>query len=149
MLQLFSFYIFTEPLLMRSVAYLHVSNKLETNKIYRWKSLENLQQRLTRLYKECVKKWQNKEKVLQRTISWGRLTHRTIYQCCGSGMFILDPGSWFLPISDPGSKNSYKREGWKKVVVIQFFVATNFKKCKIILFLNCWRKKFGPNFKQL
>jgi hypothetical protein len=37
-----------------------------------------------------------------------------INQCGGSGMFILDPGSWFLPIPDPGSKNSYKREGWKK-----------------------------------
>jgi hypothetical protein len=24
-------------------------------------------------------------------------------QCCGSGMFIPDPGSWFLSISDPGS----------------------------------------------
>jgi len=25
-------------------------------------------------------------------------------QCCGSGMFITDPGSWFLPIPDPGSR---------------------------------------------
>ncbi len=25
-------------------------------------------------------------------------------QCCGSGMFIPDPGSWFLPIPDPGSR---------------------------------------------
>ncbi len=32
-------------------------------------------------------------------------------QCCGSGMFIPDTGSWFLPIPDPGSKNSNKREG--------------------------------------
>ncbi len=54
MLQLFSFYIFKEPHLMRRVAYLHVSNRSETNKIYRyfencgsslwfgnrWKSLE-------------------------------------------------------------------------------------------------------------
>ncbi len=58
------------------------------------------------------------------------------------------PGSWFLPISDPGSKNSYKREGWKKFV-IHFFVATNFTKCKIILFLNWLRKKFVPVFKEL
>ncbi len=28
----------------------------------------------------------------------------TTYQCCGSGMFIPDPGSWFLPIPDPGSR---------------------------------------------
>ncbi len=32
-------------------------------------------------------------------------------QCCGSGMFIPDPG---LRFPDPGSKNSNKREGWKK-----------------------------------
>ena len=42
------------------------------------------------------------------------------------------PGSWFLPIPDPGSKNSNKREGWKKFVVINFFVAKNITKLKII-----------------
>ncbi len=25
-------------------------------------------------------------------------------QCCGSGRFIPDPGSWLLPIPDPGSR---------------------------------------------
>ncbi len=39
------------------------------------------------------------------------------FLCCGSGMFIPDPGSWFLPIPDPGSripdKNSNRREGQK------------------------------------
>ncbi len=30
------------------------------------------------------------------------LSFRTFtLQCCGSGMFIPDPGSWFLPIPDP------------------------------------------------
>jgi hypothetical protein len=67
------------------------------------------------------------------------------------------PGSWFLPItypgsriSDPGSrsKNSNKREGWKKLLSY-LFVATNFTKLKIILFLKCWRKKFEPVFKEL
>ncbi len=38
------------------------------------------------------------------------LIFNTFLQCCGSGMFIPDPGSWFLPIPDPGSKNSNKRE---------------------------------------
>ncbi len=49
-------------------------------------------------------------------------------QCCGSGMFIPDPRSWFLPIPDPGSrtpdlgsKNSNKREGWKFFFYIPFF----------------------------
>ncbi len=53
--------------------------------------------------------------------------HRT-RQCCGSGMFIPDPGSWFLSISDPGSriqKQQLKR-GVKNFFFFQtFFVATN------------------------
>ncbi len=71
------------------------------------------------------------------------------FQCCGSGMFIPDPGSWFLPIPDPGSKNSNKRQGWKNNFVKPFFVATNFTKLHIILFLICWRKKFGPISQEL
>jgi hypothetical protein len=42
-------------------------------------------------------------------------------------------------VADPGCLSFVKH----------FFVATNFPKCKIILFLNCSRKKFGPNFKEL
>ncbi len=61
---------------------------------------------------------------------------------------VADPGCLsrilILPIPDPGSKISYTREEWKKFVVIPFFVATNFTKFKITLFLNWWRKKFGP-----
>ncbi len=43
-------------------------------------------------------------------------TFTSFFQCCGSGMYIQDPGSWFLPslVSDPASKNRNKREGWKK-----------------------------------
>ncbi len=58
------------------------------------------------------------------------------------------PGSWFLPIPDPGSKNSNKRQGWKFFFVKPFFVVTNFTKLNIILFL-IWRKKFGPIFQEL
>ena len=52
-------------------------------------------------------------------------------------MFIPDPGSWFLPIPDPGSripdpKTETKERGEKKLVVIPFYVATNFTK----LFVN-------------
>ncbi len=72
--------------------------------------------------------------------------HRNM-QCGGSGMFIPDPGSWFLPIldpgsriPDPGSKNGNKRRGEKKFVVITFYVATNFTKLKIILVLKCEEK---------
>jgi hypothetical protein len=59
-------------------------------------------------------------------------------------MFIPDPD-----FTHPGSKNSYKREGEKKIFVKHFFVATNFTKFNIILVLNCSRKKFGPNFKEV
>jgi hypothetical protein len=37
------------------------------------------------------------------------------FQCGGSGMFIPDPDFYPSRISDPGSKNSNKREGWKKI----------------------------------
>jgi hypothetical protein len=50
---------------------------------------------------------------------------------------IRDPEFYPSRISDPVSKNSNKREGLTKFVVIPFFVATNFTKLKIILFLKC------------
>ncbi len=58
---------------------------------------------------------------------------------------VLDPGCLsripdpdFYPswIPDLGSKNSNKREEWKKFVVIPFFVAINFTKLCVILFWN-------------
>jgi hypothetical protein len=58
------------------------------------------------------------------------------------------PGSWFLPIPDPGSKNR-KKEGQKKIWYHIFFVVANLTKLNIILFLKCWRKKFGPIFREL
>jgi hypothetical protein len=52
-------------------------------------------------------------------------------------MFIPDPDFYPSRISDPRSKNSNKREGRKKFVVIPFYVATNFTKLYIILVLKC------------
>jgi hypothetical protein len=41
-------------------------------------------------------------------------------------------------IPDPGSKNSNKKTGVKKIFVVKpFVVATNFRKLNIILFLIC------------
>ncbi len=60
-----------------------------------------------------------------------------------------DSGSWFLAIPDPGSKTATKERGEKKLVVITFYVDTNFTKLQSISVLNCWRKKFGPIFKEL
>ncbi len=72
-------------------------------------------------------------------------------QCGGSGMFIPDPGSWFLPIPDPGSQiqKQQQKTGVEKKIFKPFFVATNFTKLNIILFLICWIKKFGIIFKEL
>ncbi len=53
------------------------------------------------------------------------------------------PGSFFLPIPNPGSKNSNNREGWKKICCHTFFVATNFTKLKIIFFWNAEEKSLG------
>jgi hypothetical protein len=47
-------------------------------------------------------------------------------------MFIPDPGS---RIPDP--KTATKERGEKKIVVITFYVATNFTKLLIILVLMC------------
>ncbi len=60
------------------------------------------------------------------------------------------PGSRILIFTqpDPGSKTATKDRCGKKLVVITFLVATNFTKLQIILVLKCWRKKFGPIFKE-
>jgi hypothetical protein len=62
----------------------------------------------------------------------------------GSVFRIRDvyPGSRILILSHPGSrisdpKTGTKDRGEKKIVVIPSFVATNFTKLKIILFLKC------------
>jgi hypothetical protein len=41
------------------------------------------------------------------------------------------------------------KERVKKIVGHTFFVAINFTKLKIILFMKCRRKKFGQIFKEL
>jgi hypothetical protein len=69
-------------------------------------------------------------------------------------MFIPDPDFYPSRIPDLGSripdpKTATKERGEIKFVVITFYVATNFTKFQIILVLKCWRKKFGPNVKEL
>ncbi len=63
-----------------------------------------------------------------------------------SGHILPDPD--FYPSQIPDPKTATKDRGEKKLVVTPFFVATNFIKLKIILFLNC-RTKFWPIFKEL
>ncbi len=75
------------------------------------------------------------------------------YQCWGSGMFIPDPGSWFLPISDPGSrildpgsKNSNKREGWKKIFCHTFLCSHKFHKLEHYFSFEVLKKKIFGQF---
>ncbi len=71
-----------------------------------------------------------------------------IYQCCGSGLFIPDPGSWFLPIPDPGSKNSNKREGWTKICCHTFLCSHKFHKIVNNLIFEMLKKKMWANFQR-
>ncbi len=67
---------------------------------------------------------------------------------------VADPG-WlsripdpdFYPSRIPDPKTATKDRGENFFFVKPFFVATNFTKLNIILFLICWRKKFCPIFK--
>ncbi len=77
-------------------------------------------------------------------------------QCCKSwsGMFIPDPGSWFLPIPDLGSqildpKTGTKERGEKKIFVIPFFVASNFTKIVNYFIFEMLKKKIWANFQRI
>ncbi len=60
------------------------------------------------------------------------------------------PGSWFLPIPDPGSKNSNKRERWKKISCHTFLCSHKFHKIVNYFSFEVLKKKiFGPIFKEL
>ncbi len=69
-----------------------------------------------------------------------------IEQCCGSGMFIPDPGS---RISDPGSKNRNKREGWKKNCCQTFLCSHKFHKNVNYFIFEVLKKKNWANFQRI
>ncbi len=73
----------------------------------------------------------------------------SLYQCCGSGMFIPDPGSWFLAIPDPRSKNSNKREGWKKMCCHNFLCSHKFQKIATYFSFELLKKKMWANFQRI
>ncbi len=63
-------------------------------------------------------------------------------------MFIPDPDFYPSRILDP--KTATKESGEKKFAVIRYlYLATNFTKLKIILFLKCWRKKIWASFQTI
>ncbi len=58
--------------------------------------------------------------ILQRILEEKNLF---LMQCCGSGMFIPDPGSWFLPIPDLGSRiqKRHQKRGVKQICCHIFY----------------------------
>ncbi len=59
------------------------------------------------------------------------------------------PGSWFLPIPDPGSKNSNKREGWKKICCHNFLCSHKFHKIANYFSFEVLKKKIWANFQRI
>ncbi len=64
-------------------------------------------------------------------------------------MFIPDPGSWFLPIPDPGSKNSNKRERWKKISCHTFLCSHKFHKIVNYFSFEVLKEKIWANFQRI
>jgi hypothetical protein len=63
-------------------------------------------------------------------------------------MFIPDPGSWFLPIPDPGSKNSNKREE-RKICCHTFLCSHEFLKIENYFSFEVPKKKIWANFQRI
>jgi hypothetical protein len=66
-------------------------------------------------------------------------------------MLIPDPGSWFLPIPDPGSKNNNKSERWKKIWCHTFLCSHKFHKIVHYFSFEMLKKKnlgqFSKNYR--
>ncbi len=67
-----------------------------------------------------------------------------------------DPGSWFLPIPDPGSripdpgsKNINKRERWKKISCHTFLFSHKFHKILNYFSFEVLKKKIWANFQRI
>jgi hypothetical protein len=65
------------------------------------------------------------------------------------GIRDVYPGSRILILPIPDPKTATEERSEKKFYLKPFYVATNFTKLKIIFVFKCWRKKFGPVFKDL
>ncbi len=76
---------------------------------------------------------------------WGQ------YQCCGSGMLIPDPGSWFLPIPDPGSRiqKQQQKRGVKKNLLQNFLCSHKFYKIANYFSFEVLKKKIWANFQRI
>jgi hypothetical protein len=77
----------------------------------------------------------------------------TPYQCCGSGMFIPDPGSWFLPIPDPdiGSQiqKQLQKRGVDKIFCYIIFCNHKFYKMLNYFIFELLKKKVWAKFQRI
>ncbi len=73
-------------------------------------------------------------------------------QCCGSRMFIPDPGSWFLPIPDPGSRipdpKTATEERGQKFCCHTFFCSYKFHKILNYFIFELLKKKIWAKFQK-
>jgi hypothetical protein len=70
-------------------------------------------------------------------------------QFCGSGMFNPDPDFSPSRISDPGSKNSNKRERGKKISFHTFLCSQKFHKIVNYFSFEVLKKKIWANFQRI
>jgi hypothetical protein len=67
-------------------------------------------------------------------------------QCGGSEMFIPDPDFYPSRIPDLGSKNSNKKERWKKISCHTFLCSHKFHKIVNYYSFEVLKKKIWANF---
>jgi hypothetical protein len=77
---------------------------------------------------------------------FGQIWYLGSVQCGGSGMFIPDPGSWFLPILDP--KTATKERG-KKISCHTFLCSHNFHKIVNYSSFEVLKKKIWATFQRI
>jgi hypothetical protein len=68
-------------------------------------------------------------------------------QCCGSGMFIPDPGSWFYPSRIPDPKTATKERGEKNFLV-KPLCSHKFHKIVNYFSFEVVKKKIWANFQR-
>ncbi len=88
---------------------------------------------------------------LKENICWSYVKwHKNCVMCGGSGMFIPDPGSSFLLISDPRSKNTSKRQLSEENGLLKHFLYSQIcQNYALILDFICSPKncaQFLPNY---
>ncbi len=72
----------------------------------------------------------------------------SLYQWCGSRMFIPDPRSWFLAIPDPGSKTATKERG-EKISCHNLLCSHKFHKIANYFSFELLKKKIWANFQKI